>query len=260
MCLYERRGFKGAAQGFGAGRSKTKWRDNSGPCAVSGRARIRPLSQSVTTKRKRLIPPPPSRTRRDVPQPPAGLSSRTSTAVPYPAILTKGVHLCQQWPMFRRRDKRYSKRAPYYRQKFLCTAGEWRFCQKLEEAVGDRFVIMMQIRVGSLLRCDAMHWNVWGRQVSQKSFDFVLVERGSSYAAAAIELDDKTHLLPERRKRDRFLNDACKAAGLPLIRIKTGRYDVSELRETVREHLPKGACEVRPNSAPSPKKHGKPLV
>ncbi len=142
--------------------------------------------------------------------------------------------------MFRRRDKRYSKRVPYYRQKFLCTAGEWRFCQKLEEAVGDRFVIMMQIRVGSLLRCDAKHWNVWGRQVAQKSFDFVLVERGSSYAAAAIELDDKTHLLPERRKRDKFLNDACKAAGLPLIRIKTGRYDVSELRETVRAHLPKG--------------------
>ena len=30
-----------------------------------------------------------------------------------------------------------------------CTAGEWRFCQKLEEAVGDRFTVMMQIRVGA---------------------------------------------------------------------------------------------------------------
>lgn len=142
--------------------------------------------------------------------------------------------------MFKGRGKQQRNSAPYYRQKFLCTAGEWRFCQKLEEAVGDRFVVMMQIRVGSLLRCDAEHWERWGRQVAQKSFDFVLVERGSSFAAAAIELDDNTHLLPERRKRDKFLNEACRAAGLPLIRIKTGRYNVAELRETVKAHLPKG--------------------
>ena len=159
--------------------------------------------------------------------------------------------------MFKGRDKRSAKRAPYSRQRFLCTAGEWRFCQKLEEAVGDRFTVMMQVRVGSMLRCDPKDWNTWGRQVAQKSFDFVLVERGTSFAAAAIELDDNTHLLPERRKRDKFLNDACKAAGLPLIRIKTGRYNAADLRDTVRAHLPKNACEVRPNSAPSPIETGK---
>ena len=118
--------------------------------------------------------------------------------------------------------------------------------------------MMMQVRVGSLLRCEPKDWMRFGRQVSQKSFDFVLVERGSSFAAAAIELDDKTHLLPERRKRDKFLNDACKAAGLPLIRIKTGRYNVTDLRETVRAHLPKGACEIRSNATPSPIKNGTP--
>ena len=99
--------------------------------------------------------------------------------------------------MFKKRIKQRSAQPPYYRQRLLCTAGEWRFCQKLEEAVGDRFIVMMQVRVGSLLRCDPKDWKRWGRQVSQKSFDFVLVERGSSFAAAAIELDDRTHLLPE---------------------------------------------------------------
>lgn len=160
--------------------------------------------------------------------------------------------------MFKEGGKQQRGRAPYYRQKFLCTAGEWRFCQKLEEAVGDRFVVMMQVRVGSILRCGPKDWNTWGRQVAQKSFDFVLVERGTSFAAAAIELDDNTHLLPERRRRDKFLNEACKVAGLPLIRVKTGRYSVTELRETVRAHLPKGATEVRPNRTPPPKKNGKP--
>jgi hypothetical protein len=90
---------------------------------------------------------------------------------------------------------------------------------------------MIKVRVGSLLRCDPKDWKIWRRQVAQKSFDFVLAERGTSFAAVATEFDDNTHLLPERRKRDKFLNDACRAAGLPLIRIKTGRYNVAELRE-----------------------------
>ena len=115
--------------------------------------------------------------------------------------------------MSKGRSKR-NKSPPYRRQKYLCTAGEWRFCKKLEEAVGDRFTLMMQIRVGSLLVVPAEEWERWGRRVSQKSFDFALVAKGSSYVAAVVELDDKTHLLPGRRKRDKFLDDACKHACL----------------------------------------------
>lgn len=157
--------------------------------------------------------------------------------------------------MFTRRQQQ----APYFRQRFLCTRGEWRFCQKLEEAVGDRFAVMMQVRVGALLHCNAKEWERWGRRVSQKSFDFVLVERGSCFAAAAIELDDKTHLLPARKARDQFINDACRRAKLPLIRFKTARsYDVDAIRNTVVAHLPKGACTVRPGDAAAPLREGKP--
>ncbi len=153
--------------------------------------------------------------------------------------------------MAKGRGKQSAKtQAPYARQKYLCTNGEWRFCQVLEQAVGDQFTVMMQVRVGSLLNCPAKDWERWGRRVSQKSFDFALVAKGSSYVAGVIELDDKTHLLPERRKRDKFLDEACRRAELPLIRFKTARhYDVDQVRETVRAGLPKGACIVRPNSA-----------
>jgi len=162
--------------------------------------------------------------------------------------------------MFKPRRHRKNGRAPYRRRKFLCTAGEWRFCQMLEEAVGDRFSVMMQVRVGSLLECKAEDWERWGRRVSQKSFDFVLVQRGSSFAAAVIELDDKTHLLPERRKRDAFLDDACRRADLPLIRFKTARrYDVEDIRASVKGALPKRACEVRPGDASPPLLDGKPI-
>lgn len=160
--------------------------------------------------------------------------------------------------MAKRRGQR-NKEPPYRRQKYLCTAGEWRFCQKLEEAIGERFTVMMQVRVGALLTVPAEEWERWGRRVSQKSFDFALVANGSSYVAAVVELDDKTHLLPARRKRDKFLDDACRRAGLPLVRFKTARrYDVATIRETVKAHLPQGATEVRPNDPPAQPEKGKP--
>jgi hypothetical protein len=119
---------------------------------------------------------------------------------------------------------------------------------------------MMQIRVGSLLTVPADEWKRWGRRVSQKSFDFALVAKGSSYVAAVVELDDKTHLMPGRRKRDKFLDEACKRADLPLIRFKTARrYEVDVIRDTVKARLPAGATEVRPNDPPTKDQNGKPL-
>jgi very-short-patch-repair endonuclease len=86
------------------------------------------------------------------------------------------------------------------------------------------------------------------------------VAKGTSYVAAVIELDDKTHLLPARRKRDKFLDDACKRAGLPLIRFKTARrYDVGALQKTIKAHLPSGATEVRPNDPPGKNAEGQTL-
>ena len=143
--------------------------------------------------------------------------------------------------MPRKRRPSKSKQPPYYRQRFLCSAGEWRFCRKLEEAVGDRFVVMMQVSVAALIRVPPEEWKRWGGPVAPMRFDFVLVERGSSFAAAAVELDDKTHRLPERIERDRFLEDACERAGVPLIRFKIARrYDVKKIHKTVTTAVAKG--------------------
>jgi hypothetical protein len=118
---------------------------------------------------------------------------------------------------------------------------------------------MMQVRVGALLTVPAEEWERWGRRVSQKSFDFALVSKGSSYVACVIELDDKTHLLPGRVARDKFLDDACERAELPLIRFRAARrYDARVIGDTVRDNLPKGAAEIRPNDPSTKNKKGKP--
>ena len=48
---------------------------------------------------------------------------------------------------------------------------------------------------------------------------------------AAIEVDDRSHLLPERRDRDAFVNAVFAEIGVPLLRVKAQRsYSVAELR------------------------------
>ena len=153
-----------------------------------------------------------------------------------------------------------NKSPPYRRQKYLCSAGELRFYKKLVDAVGDEFDAHMQVSVAAVLRVPAEEWKRWGVLVAPLRFDFVLVKRGTSFAAAAVELDDKTHLLPARRKRDNFLDDACSRAGLPLIRFKTARrYDVDAIRERVKTALPESATEVRPSDPLARDEAGKPL-
>lgn len=156
-------------------------------------------------------------------------------------------------------SRKRNKSPPYRRQRHLCSAGEFRFYKKLEQAVGDQYVVMMQVSVAAVLRVPAEEWKRWGVLVAPMRFDFVLVKRGTSFAAAAVELDDKTHLLPDRRRRDKFLNESCKRAEFPLIRFKAAqRYDVDAIRETVKAYLPKGATHSRPADPPSKGKKGKP--
>ena len=157
------------------------------------------------------------------------------------------------------RGSKRNKSPPYRRQRHLCSAGEFRFYQKLEQAVGDQFAIHMQVSVAAVLRVPPEEWKRWGVLVAPMRFDFMLVKHGTSFAAAAVELDDKTHVLPARRKRDKFLNEACKRAEFPLIRIKAAqRYDVEAIRETVKAHQPKGSAKSRPSDAPARDKNGKP--
>ncbi|HWI60803.1 MAG TPA: DUF2726 domain-containing protein, partial [Symbiobacteriaceae bacterium] len=54
----------------------------------------------------------------------------------------------------------------------------------------------------------------------------------------AIELDDSSHMRPDRQQRDEWLDRAVMAAGLPLLRVRArGDYDPSALRREVEQKL-----------------------
>ncbi len=68
--------------------------------------------------------------------------------------------------------------------------------------------------------------------VMAKSVDFVICDVLTLDPVAAIEVDDRSHLLPERRDRDAFVNAVFAEIGLPLVRVKAQRtYSVADLRD-----------------------------
>jgi hypothetical protein len=105
----------------------------------------------------------------------------------------------------------------------------------LDAALGRNYRAFAQVRLAELadptlgvhpaLRRQAL------ARVMAKSVDFVICDVLSLDPVAAIEVDDRSHLTPERQKRDAFVNAVFLEIGLPLMRVKARRsYSVEELR------------------------------
>ena len=160
--------------------------------------------------------------------PPALLNSLLATAAGLLALAILS------W-LWRRRQLRY----PYQKRPSLLTAAELRFLRVLEQAVRGRYCIHAQVRLADLLQVRSNTGR--GRMAAQnrinsKHVDFVLCEPGSLAIVCAIELDDRSHLLPARQARDAFLEAACRAAGLPLLRFPVQRnYVLKDISRAIDE-------------------------
>ncbi|EAA3563568.1 hypothetical protein DOY84_23130, partial [Shigella sonnei] len=75
-------------------------------------------------------------------------------------------------------------------------------------------------------------WQLF-RMVSQWHVDVVIVELRSFSIVAAVELDDASHLRPERRRRDILLEEVLRQAGIPLLR----SHDARKLLQMTGEWL-----------------------
>ncbi len=125
-------------------------------------------------------------------------------------------------------------RLGYQRGRFL-SANEKIFLRTLDVALGPSYRAFAQVRLAELAN-PAQSANDHLRRrahnaVMAKSVDFVVCDVLTLDPVAAIEVDDRSHLLPERRDRDAFVNVVFAEIGLPLLRVKAQRtYSVAELR------------------------------
>ena len=100
-------------------------------------------------------------------------------------------------------------RVGYRRGRFL-SANEKIFLRTLDAALGRNYRAFAQVRLAELANpADSANVHLRRRAlnaVMAKSVDFVICDVLTLDPVAVIEVDDRSHLLPERRDRDAFVN------------------------------------------------------
>ena len=121
-----------------------------------------------------------------------------------------------------------------YKAKAPQTENEWDMYWRLVKALPDH-VVMPQVAMSAIVDVKLMVKNryVWRNRIDRKVLDYVVCNRGGGILAA-IELDDKTHLKPERRKADKVKDKVMTDAGIKLIRWESkDKPETAEIRRSV---------------------------
>ena len=132
------------------------------------------------------------------------------------------------------------KTLPYEKRPSLLTKSELAFFRSLQEAVDGQWTIASMVRLADLIRVrpDTPKSHSWRNRILAKHIDFLLCDHGTMEARLAVELDDHTHKRPDRVQRDKFINLALEAAGIPLLRVDVrDKYDAEGLRKNISEQL-----------------------
>lgn len=138
------------------------------------------------------------------------------------------------WVLLRlRRQPLVAGRLPYGRGPALLTPAQLTFLHTLEQAVGHGYLILPRLRLIDLVSIngglDAQASRQARERVLNKRFDFVLCERNSREAVAAIELEDS--IAAVARNID-WLAQLCSKLEIRLLRCDLQRgYSVNELRQ-----------------------------
>src|SRR5208283_2228225 len=110
------------------------------------------------------------------------------------------------------------------------------FLRTLDAALGCNYRAFAQVRLAEIANAaDSANVHLRRRAlnaVMAKRVDFVICDILTLDPVAAIEVDDRSHLPPERQGRDAFVNAVFAEIGLPLLRVKAQRtYSVAEFRD-----------------------------
>lgn len=127
----------------------------------------------------------------------------------------------------------------YQARRYLMTRNENAFFSALQKAFNDHYFIYSKVRIADVLTPDYRNGTkIWWRafvRISSKHVDYVLVDKRTRTITACIELDDPSHYLAQRKKRDAMVNAAFHSAQLPLLRVRTAKnYDILHLQSLLQ--------------------------
>lgn len=125
---------------------------------------------------------------------------------------------------------------PYIRTALL-TDAELRFFEALTSVLSERYYLLTQVRLANLAKVKQGSGTFSWKQFSligMKCVDFVIVQRDTMRPLVVVELDDSSHKLAERRRRDVFVDQVLSSVELPVLHWPTQRqYSKSELSRAI---------------------------
>ncbi len=131
---------------------------------------------------------------------------------------------------------------PYEKQAVLFTPAERAFFVILKEVVESQFLIFGKVRLADVIKTrSGLTPEIQRRafyKITNKHLDFVICRVKDLSVIGVIELDDRSHDLPQRQARDSFVDGALAAARIPIAHIKVQRhYSKAALRAELAQRL-----------------------
>ena len=117
------------------------------------------------------------------------------------------------------------KRKLYWKNKSILTEDENIFYQILKEKLSIEHTIFCKVRMADIIYIDQKLKNeeeTYKKEfykIASKHFDFVICNTKTLEIQRVIELDGWTHRKESEAEADKFKDDACKEAGITIVRI-----------------------------------------
>lgn len=143
------------------------------------------------------------------------------------------------------KSKWTSQEEVYYVGKKISTEAEKRFQHfllrifKNHQDTLRQYDLLPQQRLANLIQILEHEYTPEAfRKISSKCVDFVFEDKNTGDVKLVIELDDKTHELEHRQRRDEFVDNALSIARIPILHVKVqARYDEDEVYNSILAKL-----------------------
>src|SRR5262245_6034839 len=128
---------------------------------------------------------------------------------------------------------------PYERRGVLLSPAEINFLRSLQLAAREDWLIFSMVRLADVIkvRPKTRKFQIWNSRLQGKLLDFVLCDLETLDVKLAIELEEQGAHFGSAR-RDRFVNTALAAAGVPLLRVRVQeKYETAVLRRDLEDAI-----------------------
>ena len=130
----------------------------------------------------------------------------------------------------------------YLKNDSLLTSSEKKFYFILSDILQDNFFIFSKVRIADIVHVPewykAYYWAVyWWNRIKSKHVDFLVCDKLSFEPLLVIEVDDPSHLQPDRKKRDGLVNFVFRKAHLQILHLTDKSL---EDRETLKASIERG--------------------